>query len=249
VALPFLSQRYAIRALEMFELTEAQAQATYADHLARLLESLCESFDDSAVNLITTHLTVVGGVMGGGEREAHTILSYAVPAFIFPANTHYVALGHLHRPQTLPGRCPVRYSGSPIAIDFGEEENSPSVSMVEVTAGTAAMVREVPVPVTVPLRTIRGTVEELSKIDVGEAWLRVYVSEAPRAGLREQVQEMFPRALEIRVEPAAPADRIRASRVGKSASELFADYLAHKGSDDKQTQALFDRLYEEVVTS
>lgn len=249
VALPFLSQRYAIRALEMFELTEAQAEATYADHLSRLLASLCESFEDSSVNLITTHLTVVGGVMGGGEREAHTILSYAVPALIFPANAHYVALGHLHRPQTLAGRCPVRYSGSPIAIDFGEEENSPSVSIVEVSAGTAAMVREVPVPVTVPLRTIRGTVEELSKMEVGEAWLRVYVAEAPRAGLREQVQEMFPRALEIRVESAAPADKIRASRVGKSASELFADYLAHKGSDDKQTQALFDRLYEEVITS
>jgi DNA repair protein SbcD/Mre11 len=249
VALPFLSQRYAVRALEMFELTEAQAQATYADHLARLLASLCESFEDGSINLITTHLTVVGGVMGGGEREAHTILSYAVPAFIFPANTHYVALGHLHRPQTLPGRCPVRYSGSPIAIDFGEEENTPSVSIVEVSAGTAAQVREVPVPVAVPLRTIRGTVEELSKMEVGEAWLRVCVAEAPRAGLREQVQEMFPRALEIRVDSARPESQKRASRVGKSASELFADYLAHKGSDDKQTQALFDRLYEEVIST
>lgn len=249
VALPFLSQRYAVRALEMFELTEAQAQATYADHLSRLLASLCESFEDSSINLITTHLTVVGGVMGGGEREAHTILSYAVPAFIFPANTHYVALGHLHRPQTLPARCPVRYSGSPIAIDFGEEDNAPSVSIVEVSAATAAMVREVPVPVTVTLRTLRGTLEELSKMEVGEAWLRVYVAEAPRAGLREQVQEMFPRALEIRVESAAPADKVRPSQVGKSASDLFADYLAHKGSDDKQTQALFDRLYDEVTTA
>jgi exonuclease SbcD len=249
VALPFLSQRYAIRALEMFELTEAQAQATYADHLSRLLASLCESFEDSSVNLITTHLTVVGGLMGGGEREAHTILSYAVPAYIFPANTHYVALGHLHRPQTLPARCPVRYSGSPIAIDFGEEDNAPSVSIVEVSAATAAMVREVPVPVTVALRTVRGTLEELSKMEVGDAWLRVYVAESARAGLREQVQEMFPRALEIRVESAAPLDKARPSRVGKSASELFADYLAHKGSDDKQTQALFDRLYEEVITS
>jgi exonuclease SbcD len=76
----------------------------------------------------------------------------------------------------------------------------------------------------------------------------VYVSEAPRAGLREQVQELFPRALEIRVDSAAPADKVRPARVGKNPSELFADYLAHKGSDDKQTQALFDRLYDEVMT-
>ena len=36
-ALPFVSQRYAVRALEMFELTAAEAQPTYADHIARLL--------------------------------------------------------------------------------------------------------------------------------------------------------------------------------------------------------------------
>jgi DNA repair protein SbcD/Mre11 len=249
VALPFLSQRYAVRALEMFELTEAQAQATYADHLARLFKALCHDFEESTVNLVTTHLTVVGGVMGGGEREAHTILNYAVPTFIFPANAHYVALGHLHRPQTIPGHCPVRYSGAPMAIDFGEEENTPTVSIVEVSAGTAAQVREVDVPVSVPLRTLRGTVEELSKMEAGDAWLRVYVTEPPRAGLREQVQEMFPRALEIRVDAASPREIARISKVGKSASQLFADYLAYKGSDDKQTQALFDRLYEEVITS
>ena len=34
VALPFLSQRYAVRATEMFELTAAEANQTYADHVA-----------------------------------------------------------------------------------------------------------------------------------------------------------------------------------------------------------------------
>ena len=250
VALPFLSQRYAVRALEMFELTEAQAQSTYADHLARLIATLCESFDETAVNLITTHLTVVGGLMGGGEREAHTILSYAVPASVFPAGTHYVALGHLHRAQPVPGPCHVRYSGAPMSIDFGETENTPTVTIVEVTADTAARAREVKVPVAVPLRTLRGTLAELSTVDPGDAWLRVYVTEPPRAGLREQVQELFPRALEIRVDAGSPADRpARPARAGRSPSELFADYLADRGSDDKATQALFDRLYDEVITS
>jgi len=250
VALPFLSQRYAVRALEMFSLTEAQAQATYADHVARLLSVFSQepqpSDPGSVVNLIMGHMTVVGGLMGGGEREAHTILGYAVPTSIFPANTHYVALGHLHRAQVMFGPCPVRYSGSPIAIDFGEEENASSVTMVEVSADTAAKARVVPVPVAVPLRTIRGTVEQLAALEVGDAWLRVYVTEPARAGLREQVQEMFPRALEIRVDPGDVADKARAVRVGRSAPELFADYLEQRGSTDPHTQALFDRLYDEV---
>ena len=119
VALPFLSQRYAIRAAEMYELTAAEATQTYADHIARLIARLSESFaDPGAVNLLTAHLTIVGASSGGGEREAHTVMGYAVPATVFPTNAHYVALGHLHRAQQVIAPCPARYSGSPLA-DIG----------------------------------------------------------------------------------------------------------------------------------
>jgi exonuclease SbcD len=250
IALPFLSQRYAVRALDMFELTQAEAHSTYADHLARLLAAIAEEgfTDPSAVNLVTAHLTVAGAVMGGGEREAHTILGYAVPAVVFPPNTHYVALGHLHRAQTMPGNCPVRYSGSPIAIDFGEEENPPSVTVVEATADTTALVRTVPLPQDIRLRTVRGTLEQLAELDTGDDWLRVVVFEKPRAGLREQVQQLLPRALDIRVDPALlDADRpSRAARAERSPTDLFADYLRHRGHDDPATQSLFEELYQEV---
>jgi DNA repair protein SbcD/Mre11 len=251
VALPFLSQRYAVRASEMFDLTDAEATQTYADHIARLLARLAdEGFTDGAVNLITTHLTVVGAAHGGGEREAHTIMGYAVPATIFPAGTHYVALGHLHRAQTVPAPCPVRYSGSPLAIDFGEAENTPSVSVVEVTADTAAKVREVPVTAATPLRTVHGTLAELAALETGGAWLRVYVREAPRAGLREEVQELLSRALEVRIDPAAlpetPSDRPSTARAGRTPADLFGEYLAGAGHADEATLALFHRLYGEV---
>lgn len=250
IALPFLSQRYAVRALDMFELTQAEAHSTYADHLSRLLAAIAEVgfTDPGAVNLVTAHLTVVGAAMGGGEREAHTILGYAVPSIVFPANAHYVALGHLHRAQSLPGHCPVRYSGSPIAIDFGEEENPPSVTIVEASADTTALVREVPLPVGRRLRTVRGTLEELAEVEPGDDWLRVIVSEKPRAGLREQVQELLPNALEIRVDPALlQAQRPdRPARAERSPVVLFADYLHDRGHDDPATQKLFEELYQEV---
>src|SRR4051812_32716065 len=58
VALPFLSQRYAVRAAEMYELTAAEASQTYADHIARLLDKLSETFaEPGVVNLVTAHLT------------------------------------------------------------------------------------------------------------------------------------------------------------------------------------------------
>ncbi|MQA26449.1 MAG: exonuclease subunit SbcD [Micromonosporaceae bacterium] len=250
VALPFLSQRYAVRATEMFDLTGAEANQTYADHLQRMLGVLTEDFDGTAVNLITAHLTVVGATAGGGEREAHTIQAYAVPATLFPASAHYVALGHLHRRQAVNAPCPVHYSGSPVAVDFGEEENSPGVLLVEVAADTPAKVREIAVNATRPLRTVRGTLEELTALRTGEAWLRVYVRESPRAGLREEVQELLPRALEVRIDPDVLPDgedgAPRARRAGRSPRDLFAAYLEEKGHDDPAVRELFDQLYAEV---
>jgi exonuclease SbcD len=233
----------------MFALSAAEATQTYADHVSRLIAALTKSFDGTAVNLVTAHLTVVGGVLGGGERDAHTIQAYAVPATVFPTSAHYVALGHLHRRQSVLGPCPVHYSGAPLAIDFGEEENTPSVTIVEVTATTAAKTRDVPITSATPLRTIRGTLAELSTVDTGNAWLRVYVREKPRAGLREAVQDLLPRALEVRIDPAMLLDDEapqRAQRSGRAPRDLFADYLASRGHADPDVIGLFDRLYGEV---
>ena len=253
VALPFLSQRYAVRAAEMYDLTAAEATQTYADHIARLIGKLSEGFaEPGVVNLLTAHLTVIGAAAGGGEREAHTVMGYAVPASIFPGNAHYVALGHLHRSQAVNGPCPVRYCGSPLAVDFGEEENLPSVTVVDVTAEQSARIREVRVERAVGLRTVRGTVDQLATLDTGDALLRVYVREAPRAGLREEVQALLPNALEIRIDPdmipTPGSGTATAQRAGRSPRELFRDYLDHRGHADDGVRELFDSLYDEVST-
>ena len=250
VALPFLSQRFAIRAAEMYELTAAEASQTYADHIARLIGKLSEGFTEpGTVNLLTAHLTVVGASAGGGEREAHTVMGYAVPASVFPPNAHYVALGHLHRAQSVIGPCPVRYSGSPLAIDFGEEENVCSVAIVDVSADKAARVRDVPVTSAVALRTVRGTLDQLATVNLPDAWLRVYIRETPRVGLREDVQELLPNALEVRIDPDMVPDKAgerMAQRAGRSPRELFGDYLDSRGTAEEGVRELFDELYDEV---
>lgn len=253
VALPFLSQRHAVRAAEMFDLSTTEATQTYADWVRRLVERLTEPFEsgEQAVNLVTGHLTVSGGTLGGGERDAHTIFPYHVPASVFPASCHYVALGHLHRQQEIVGPCPVRYSGSPLQVDFGEETNEAGVLLVDVAPSTPARVTVEPITSGTPLRTVRGTLDELTGIadDTAGAWLRVLLRERPRAGLREAVQELLPDALEVRVDPefvAGSDDRQRAVRTGRTPGQLFAAYLEERGHDDAGVKDLFERLYDEV---
>ncbi len=250
-ALPFVNQRYAVRAAELFELSTADTESAYADHLRRMVAALSQSFSADTVDLFCGHLTVVGGKVGGGEREVHTVADYAVPAAIFPASTNYVALGHLHRAQQIEGPCPIRYSGGPLAVDFGEEDHTPSVTLVDVTADTPARVRQVPLTEAVPLKTLRGTLDELREAEVDErAWLRVFVTEPARAGLRGEVADLFPRAVQIHIDPIMRADAAapRQRRSGRSPGELFDAYLAENGHDDPAVAALFAELYEETQT-
>ncbi|WP_025274080.1 metallophosphoesterase family protein [Haloglycomyces albus] len=251
-ALPFVSQRYAVRAAEMFELSAAETESGYADHLRRLVVRLSQSFRDDAVNLFTGHLTVVGGTTGGGEREVHTVADYAVPASIFPSSTSYVALGHLHKAQTISGPCPIRYSGGPVMVNFGEESYRPSVSIVDVTADTPAKVETVDIDAAVPFQTVRGTVDKLREATVDDkAFLRVFVEEPARAGLRGEVAELFPDAAQVHIQPPVtgtdepPASR----RLGRSPAELFSTYLDESGHDDPAVLELFNELYADAQTN
>ncbi len=143
--LPFLSQRYAVRAAQLIASTPSEMSRDYDDMVREVIANLAQSFTPDAVNVVMAHLTVTGGTLGGGERAAQSIFEYNVPASAFPAEAHYVALGHLHRRQTLPAPCPVVYSGSPFAVDFGEQDNTQVVCLVEATPTTPAKITDIPI--------------------------------------------------------------------------------------------------------
>ena len=107
---PFLSQRYAVRAAQLIapgDNAPARNVGSYDQWVRNIVDHLHGGYDPDGVNLLTAHLTCTGGAMGGGERMAQSIFEYHVPTAIFPVDTHYVALGHLHRRQHLPAEAPV----------------------------------------------------------------------------------------------------------------------------------------------
>ena len=247
--LPFLSQRGIVRADDLMSLHADEHAGRYASRAAAVIARLCNGFSDDAVNLVLAHLMVAGGVLGGGERSAHTIFEYCVAATAFPPSAHYVALGHLHRPQRVAGPCPVWYSGSPLQLDFGETGDRKAVLLVDAAAGSPAEVRPVPLTAGRRLRTVRGSLEELrARADEpGDDHLRVVVRGTVRAGLADLVREWFPEAVDIVVESeAATPEKDEARRLGRSPQELFAEYLAEQGAADERVSALFDELLDEA---
>ncbi|HYN67304.1 MAG TPA: exonuclease subunit SbcD, partial [Ornithinibacter sp.] len=138
--LPFVSQRHVIGVDELLGAAADQHAQQYADRLGRIVAALATGFEAHTVNIVVAHAMVFGGVMGGGERSAHTVFEYAVPATAFPASAHYVALGHLHRGQKIGGPCPIWYPGSPLALDFGEQHDTKGALLVEALPRTPARV-------------------------------------------------------------------------------------------------------------
>jgi DNA repair protein SbcD/Mre11 len=253
--LPFLTQRYAVRAAEIVAQTPSENVRAYDEMIRQLVAALTGGFGPDTVNLVMAHLTCVGGIFGGGERAAQSIFEYSVPASIFPVSAHYVALGHLHRRQSLPAHCPVHYSGSPLAVDFGEQDNTSVVCLVEASPGTPARVTDLPVTAGRRLRTVRGTVAELAAqaAALGEDYLRVWVREPARAGLHDDIAEILPHALEIRIDPEfAPLsrpDRPDLADVLRTPAQLFADYCAAEQVADPRLAALFGQLHDEVASA
>jgi exonuclease SbcD len=253
-ALPFVSKRYAVRAAEVMLHEQAEHALDYSRRVAAMIDVLTGSFTPDTVNIVMAHATLLDGRRGGGERDVQTRLDYQLPASVFPPSAHYAALGHLHRQQEIPAPCPAFYSGSPLAVDFGEEANEPAVLQVTATPDMRADARPVPIAGARRLRTLRGTLDQV--VAEGEqdpeAWLRVILAEPARAGLGDLVRDKLPNTLDVeladeyRPKPGSTG-RDRPSRIGRSPAELFADYLREQNVDDRRLEAMFTDLLDKAA--
>lgn len=81
------------------------------------------------------HLHCMGALESeGAERRILIGGEHAVPADIFPEAFDYVALGHLHRPQTL-GDGRIRYSGSCFPLSAAEASYDHGATIIEIENG------------------------------------------------------------------------------------------------------------------
>ena len=249
--LPFVSQRAIVRADQLMSGAAFENAQVYSERLQRVVKALTDGFHGDAVNLVVAHAFVQGGATGGGERAAHLADEYAVPAVSFPATATYVALGHLHRPQVVRGATAMHYCGSPLQLDFGEEQQAKQVNVVEAAPGLPAKVTAIPLTAGRGLRTVVGTLDDLrtQADDVGDDWLRVRVTELSRPGLADDVREILgERVVDVVVEIDDFSRQRVASRRrdGRSPQELFGDYLAEQDIADSRVQAGFDQLLDEL---
>ncbi len=112
--------------------------------------------------IATGHLFAQGGITGDldNKEQIHVGNLGQIGADAFPEGLQYVALGHLHRPQIVGKREWVRYSGSPVALDFSERDDQKQVVVVECLPANPASIEIVPLPTFRRLVRFPGTLAE-----------------------------------------------------------------------------------------
>ena len=153
------------------------------------------------------HLFTAGGqtVDGDGVRELYVGSLAHVGEDVFPEVIDYLALGHLHVPQSVGRSGRIRYCGSPIPMGYGEASQQKKVVVVEFE-GRTPDIRELPVPCFQPLVRIAGSLEDIReklealKAASSNAWLEIeYTGQDVVGNLRDMLDEALAgTAMEIR---------------------------------------------------
>ncbi len=121
----------------------AGTRKRYAD----VLEILRTRKQEGQALIMTGHCYLAGSALSElSERKILGGNQHALPDDIFPDDVTYVALGHLHLPQTIGGREHVRYSGSPVPLSVSEIHYSHQVCIVDIDNGTCTSIRQVLIP-------------------------------------------------------------------------------------------------------
>jgi DNA repair protein SbcD/Mre11 len=250
---PFVPERRFGDAAALFRATEDWYQS-YAEGMGRLLGAMTAPFREDRVNVLMAHLFTDGAIPGGGEHQITIGIEYAISPSRLPASASYVALGHVHRPQSVRGApSPTRYAGSLLQLDFGETEQTKSVSIVEATAGKPAKVREVALSSGRRLVDLEGTFDEvLAKgTNLAGAYLRVFVdTDGPVPGIAEQIRDALPDAVDVSLRYErrdAPADETPLSTL-QPRDQFISYFRREHGADDPPEQLLraFDEILEDV---
>jgi exonuclease SbcD len=115
--------------------------------------------DDRRV--LIAHAFVVGGAECESERPLSVGGASTVPVETFDG-FDYVALGHLHRPQSLSGG-KVCYSGSLMKYSFSEADHIKTVSIIEMDGSGVCKAEHIPLTPRRDVRVLKGLLADVLK--------------------------------------------------------------------------------------
>ena len=166
------------------------------------------------------------GKVGGIETVCHETFEGA----------HYVALGHLHRPQSV-GTDHIRYSGSPLAFGFDEAGSEKSMSLVDLGSDGTTTINAIPFLPARGVKVLKGKLADLLLAEPSGDFIKcVLTDDTPMIDPMKRLRDVFPHACQItyaRDEKALDTLPLLQTRAAlHDPAQMISDFLMHVRNED-----------------
>lgn len=252
-AVPYLEEGDLLRHIPLEDGIEKNMR--YREAIKRIYDSCVSSMNTDNIRILMGHFFVQGGVFSDTERQQIGD-SQAVRIGDFPTNVDCIIMGHLHRPQTIPGKCPIIYPGSPIPLSFREAEYDKKVFLLDIEKSGKHNAEEIIVPVFRELVRVEGTLDYVLKRAKNENWKDKYIEvkvslEMARIGIADEIRKAFRDngGMVFPVEQVLPNLPKRESMSindikAKSPVDIFCDYYKNKCGGNEPNMDILDTFKE-----
>ena len=238
--------------------TEIEKSERYRERLKSFYADCVDAMPAELPKILMGHLFVQGGKISDSERNVQIGGATATYANDFPDGVDYVALGHLHRPQTIRGTdYPIRYSGSPIPLRFNEADYSKQIYLLELSDdGTLALDETIEVPVFKELCTVEGDENSILWEAETGTWDGKYIQVKLKlnrltVGIGDKIRQAFSErggevlSVEVELPEATPGPQISVEDM-KRPEEIFEQFHRTRFEGEPPDESL-SRTFNELL--
>ena len=194
-AVPYLSESEILPHVSLE--TQIEKTERYRAMIKQLYQRHVDQMPKEIPKILMGHFVVHGGEEIGSERIIQIGGSTAVRIGDLPDGIDYMALGHLHRPQSIRGASyPIQYAGSPLPMTFKEALYDKKVYLLDLAKTNDNRLTELTIPVFKELCRVRGNYDQvlLRANAVDEDWTGKYIEVqliGQQIGDRDKIRDAF----------------------------------------------------------
>lgn len=225
--------------------------STYTDALKIAIDNM--HIDKSERNILVTHQFVTGAKrseseeisVGGSDNVDVSVIN----------SFDYVALGHLHKPQSVEGKH-IRYSGSPLKYSFSEASDTKSVTIVDIKSKNDLKIDTCPLIPKRDMVEIRGSYNELMQkkyyegTTYGSDYMHITLTdEEDIADASNLLRTVYKNLMKLDYDNTRTKEALELSAVenveSKTPIELFSEL--YEKQNNKQMSDAQEKIVSEII--
>ncbi len=216
---------------------------SYQDAVEKVVANL--DIDKNKTNIIIAHQFITANGKGPETSDSENCSLGTLDNVDFSVfnNFDYVALGHIHKPQSM-GRKEVRYCGSPLKYSFSEVNQKKSVSIINITQKNKLKIETFELKPLKDMKEIKGSLNELLQYNKDDSYMHITLTDVNVIDAKTKLETIFPNIMKLDFEEynlLSDSDRNLKKLKEKNIFEHFSEFF------EKQTTKKLSKEESKIV--